>query len=116
MANRNDITLVAQVGRRIRAIRLERGMTQAEVAERASCDPQTIQRAESGKYGLSLNRLEGVARGLGVPVPELFAAVEAAVPDSPWSADDARVVTVWGRVPQERRAMALRVLADIAEG
>jgi transcriptional regulator with XRE-family HTH domain len=108
-------SLVTQVGSRMRAIRTARGLTQAEVAERAGCDPQTIQRAESGKFGLSLSRLESVALGLGVVVGELFADAGSPVPSAPWSADDARAAAIWHRLPAERRALALRVLQQFAD-
>ena len=114
MGKKKNASLVRQVGERIRAIRLDRGMTQAEVAEAADCDPQTIQRAETGRYGLSLGRLEAVARGLGVPVSDLFSGVDAEVPPAPWSVEEAAVVSAWRHVPEERRDLLLRTVKEFS--
>lgn len=66
---------------RIRAIRKDRGMTLADVAE--ACDPpttaQTIGRLETGTRNLSLRWMEKIARALQVE-PEALMRSEAASP------------------------------------
>lgn len=108
--------LLADLGARLAELRHARGMTQADVAESSDLDPQSYQRAERGRISLSIPRLRRIATALGVPLAELFAGVGADVPEVPWQGTEAKVAATWRRVPEERRAMALRVLQDIAEG
>ena len=102
------------LGARLREIRKIRGMTQAQVAEVASLDPQNLQRAETARVALSVDRLWKVARALGVPMAELFADVGAEVPATPWDEDEAKVVARWRNVPADRRELLLRVIDEFA--
>jgi transcriptional regulator with XRE-family HTH domain len=62
----------ARVRRRLRELRLERGMTLQQVAERASIDVSTLSRLEAGKRRLALDHLAGLAAALGVTADELL--------------------------------------------
>lgn len=61
-----------RVGARIRRLRRSRGLTQAELAERADLGGQTLSRVERGEQGASLESLERVAHALGEPLAALF--------------------------------------------
>jgi transcriptional regulator with XRE-family HTH domain len=61
-----------RVRRRLRDLRAERGLTLAQVAERASLDVSTLSRLESGKRRLTLEHLPGLAAALGVSIDELI--------------------------------------------
>jgi transcriptional regulator with XRE-family HTH domain len=65
-----------QVRRRLRALRAERGLTLAEVADAAGMSLSTLSRLETGARRLALDHLPALARGLGVPVDALLAAPE----------------------------------------
>jgi transcriptional regulator with XRE-family HTH domain len=58
---------------RLRALRLERGLSQEEVAERAGMAASTLSRLESGARRLALDHLTPLAGALGVEVGELLA-------------------------------------------
>jgi transcriptional regulator with XRE-family HTH domain len=58
---------------RLRALRLERGLSQEEVAERAGMAASTLSRLESGARRLALDHLPPLAGALGVEVGDLLA-------------------------------------------
>ena len=62
-----DETLI-QLGNRIRKIRLEKKLTQAELAERCSCNRNYISMLERGERNPSFKSLVMIARGLEVKV------------------------------------------------
>jgi transcriptional regulator with XRE-family HTH domain len=70
----------ARVRRRLRELRVERGMTLQQVAERASIDVSTLSRLEAGKRRLALDHLPGLAAALGVTADELLGPAPAEDP------------------------------------
>jgi transcriptional regulator with XRE-family HTH domain len=58
---------------RLRALRVERGLSQEEVAERAGMATSTLSRLESGARRLALDHLAPLAGALGVEVGDLLA-------------------------------------------
>ncbi len=58
---------------RIKALRIERGLSQDEVADRAGMAPSTVSRLESGARRLALDHLTPLAGALGVEVGDLLA-------------------------------------------
>jgi transcriptional regulator with XRE-family HTH domain len=62
-----------RVRRRLRELRLERGLTLADVAERASIDVSTLSRLEAGKRRLAVDHLPALAAALGVRADDLLA-------------------------------------------
>jgi DNA-binding transcriptional LysR family regulator/DNA-binding Xre family transcriptional regulator len=77
------------VRRRLRALRLAKRMSQAELARRAQMATSTVSRLESGERWLSVDHLAPLATALDVSVGELIASTgqrrtfEQPVPDSP---------------------------------
>lgn len=63
----------ALVRARLKALRVERGLSQEEVAERAGMAASTLSRLESGARRLALDHLTPLARALGVEVGDLLA-------------------------------------------
>jgi transcriptional regulator with XRE-family HTH domain len=61
-----------RVRRRLRELRVERGLTLEAVASRASIDVSTLSRLESGKRRLALDHLPALAAALGVSADELL--------------------------------------------
>lgn len=59
---------------RLRRLRAERGLTLADVAERAGLDVSTLSRLESGKRRLALDHVPALAAALGVSTDALLAA------------------------------------------
>jgi len=66
--------LVAFVGRRIKALRLARGLTQDAVAEALGIASKNVQRLEAGRQNLTLKTLSHVADVLDVEPYELLTA------------------------------------------
>ena len=60
-----------RVRRRLRELRLERGLTLEAVAARAAIDVSTLSRLESGKRRIALDHLPALAAALGVQADEL---------------------------------------------
>jgi transcriptional regulator with XRE-family HTH domain len=65
------------IGRRIRAQRLVRGMSQTDLATRIGITFQQVQKYEKGVNRVGAGRLTRIAEVLGVPVAFLFGATES---------------------------------------
>lgn len=59
-------------GRRVRALRQERGLSQEALALRCGLDRTYVGGVERGERNISLVNIHRIARGLGLPVPDLF--------------------------------------------
>lgn len=64
------------IGRTIRSLRLETGMTQEELALEMSIDAGEISRLETGKRNPTWESMKRLAKGLGIPCREMAAAAE----------------------------------------
>jgi transcriptional regulator with XRE-family HTH domain len=69
------------VGRRVRELRENRGLSQEELAGVCNLHRTYIGLIERGQRSLSLSTVEVIAGGLGVPVSELFVGLE--MPSAP---------------------------------
>lgn len=61
-----DDAVLAELGRRLARIRLERNLSQAQLAEQAGISKRTIERLESGAVATQLSGFIRVCRVLGV--------------------------------------------------
>ena len=61
-----------RLGKRVRALRLERGLTQEAAAEIAKLDEKHWQDIEGARTNPTVATLVGVARALKVTISELF--------------------------------------------
>lgn len=61
------------VTNRIRVLRTERGLTQAQLAAALGVTRQTVIAVEQGRYSPSLELAFQLARALGRPIDEVFA-------------------------------------------
>jgi transcriptional regulator with XRE-family HTH domain len=66
----------AMVGRRIRARRLAKGVTQMELAKQLGVSFQQIQKYENGMNRIGAGRLVQIAQALGVPLDALFLGLD----------------------------------------
>jgi len=64
--------ITVKVGRRIRELRLEKGISQEKFALSIGMDRTYFASVESGKRNISIINLEKIANGLGVALDELF--------------------------------------------
>ena len=84
-----------RVRRRLRELRVERGLTLEAVAARASIDVSTLSRLESGKRRLALDHLPALAAALGVSADDLALPAAAARPARPPPVAALRGLTMW---------------------
>lgn len=84
-----------RVRRRLRGLRSERGLTLAQVAERAGLDVSTLSRLESGKRRLTLDHLPSLAAALGVSIDELIGAPPSFDPRVRGEARRLDGITLW---------------------
>ncbi|MGO9839467.1 MAG: helix-turn-helix domain-containing protein [Polyangiaceae bacterium] len=66
---------LAALGKRVRILRREKGLTQEDAAAKAHLDSKHFQAIEAGQANLTMASLVGVARSLGVKLSELFKGV-----------------------------------------
>lgn len=76
MATRKSGPLDAMVGARIRMLRVDRGMSQAALAERVGVALQQLQKYERGTSRIGAAKLSRLAIALGVSIGELFETPE----------------------------------------
>lgn len=88
-----DIDLL--VRRRLRELRVQRGLTLQEVGERAGIDVSTLSRLESGKRRLALDHLPRLARALSVSTDELLQTPPTPDPRVRGTAHTHHGVTYW---------------------
>ena len=72
IAANHILDAASAVGANVRRFRLERSMTQKELAERAGLKADYVSRLERGKCNAPLSRIEAIGSILCVPVSELF--------------------------------------------
>ncbi|MHC9297185.1 helix-turn-helix domain-containing protein [Mycobacterium sp. LTG2003] len=85
----------AMVRRRLRELRVQRGLTLEDVATRAQIDVSTLSRLESGKRRLALDHLPRLASALSVTTDELLRAPEAEDPRVKGSSHTHHDITYW---------------------
>jgi len=64
--------LLVQIGRKVRDLRLARGLTQEALAEKAELHAVYVGEIERGEANVSVGVLERIAKALGVRVVALF--------------------------------------------
>lgn len=64
--------LLKKLGKRIREIRKEKGISQVQLAAEVNKDQQSIQRLEAGKINPSIYYLSEISAGLNTPLSELL--------------------------------------------
>lgn len=113
---RSQQEILIALGQRIAELRTAAGLTQDSLSLLSGVDIQAIQRAETGRSALSFERLERVARAMGVTIGALFEAGEAALPAPGWSAEEAQVIAALRSVPDDRQELVLPIIKVLANG
>jgi transcriptional regulator with XRE-family HTH domain len=70
----------ARVGRMVRELRLLRGWSQEQLAERANSSPKHVGRIERGQVNVGVDGLAALARALSVDVSDLFSKPQGRQP------------------------------------
>lgn len=88
-----SIALLAGLGANVRKKRLERGLTQAQVAEAAGIAVETVSRIEGGRLAsLSLVLASRVAATLGTTIQSLLSSVPGPDPVQKLRTEERRIV------------------------
>lgn len=106
-----------RVRRRLRELRTERGLTLAQVAERANVDLSTLSRLESGKRRMALDHLPALAAALGVSTDRLLEsrppAQDPRVHGKAWACDGMTMLPLTRRGPAAGlQAYKIHISAD----
>ncbi len=94
-ANPEDDDIEARVRRRLRELRIQRGMTLEDVARAADIDISTLSRLESGKRRFALDHLPRLAAALSISTDELMRAPEAQDPRVRVASHSRDGITYW---------------------
>ena len=70
--NGSEVNARTVVGRFVRKLREEKGLTQEQVANRTAISYQFLSGLENGRENFSIDVLESLAKALGVPLPRLI--------------------------------------------
>ncbi len=103
------------VGRRLRALRQQQGMSQERLAEALGVTFQQIQKYERGSNRIGASRLFEAARSLDVPVSQFYAGLDESVLQDEDEAGSARQGGAGGlseaaagyEIPSHRQSQAL---------
>ena len=91
----NDESVDVRVRRRLRDLRMQRGMTLEDVATQSNIDVSTLSRLESGKRRLALDHLPRLAAALSVSTDELLRAPEVEDPRVQGRSHTHNQITFW---------------------
>ena len=110
-----------EIGRKIRALRLERGLSQSGLAEGIGLTFQQVQKYEKGTNRVSAGRLQRIAELLGVPITFFYSGMgdrtkkQAAQSTSlalVQTKGAMRLLRAYGDIPSRATKYALVVLAE----
>lgn len=103
--------LKRRVGKRLRALRERRGLTQEQLAEAIDCSVDTVGNIERGRTVAALETLDRLSRHLAVPLSEFF---DDGVPTSPARAGtEAQIRDVLRGLTDREAEAALRLIETL---
>lgn len=108
------MNLQREFGRRVRELRLRRGLTQKELGQRcgAKFATQRIGEIERGHMNVTLRTITALCRGLRCEPVDLFLFEESSAA-SRINLPDARLTDLWCAADDEKKAKLLRVLREL---
>jgi transcriptional regulator with XRE-family HTH domain len=68
----DDLQLLIQVGRRIRSLREQKGISQQDLAAKCNFEKSNLSRIEAGKNNLTLKTLNKISTALEVSIVDLL--------------------------------------------
>ena len=122
MAKKQPDALDIKVGIKVRALRLERQMSQEKLGDALGLTFQQVQKYEKGTNRISAGRLQRIAAILEVPVSVFFADTKpsAAGTESLFDLVDTgsalRLLRAYSRIPSPALKRALTALAEEIAG
>lgn len=103
--NAVNVTAENQLGRVLRGLRKERGMTLLEASERIGLPVSTLSKIENNKMSISYDKLVAICKGLKIDMAQLFGA-QAPLDDAPVVAPASLPAAAPAPVPAAAAAMA----------
>jgi transcriptional regulator with XRE-family HTH domain len=117
MARKHPDPKDVEVGRRVRAFRLNKGLSQEKLGDELGITFQQVQKYEKGVNRIGAGRLQRISEILGVPVSEFF-ATGASEPSAGNlyelvdSASALRLLRAYARIPYPQVKQAVTVLVE----
>jgi transcriptional regulator with XRE-family HTH domain len=117
-----------EVGRRVRALRTERGMSQTDLGGELGLTFQQVQKYEKGTNRIGAGRLQHIAEILDVPISVFFAAPDGhhadhnglnglnGLSDLADTGSALRLLRAYARIPDPHVKQALTSLAEKIAG
>lgn len=68
MNTKQPSTAAEIIGKRLKLLRIEQGLTSATVCERAGIKPPTLTAIEGGRYNTGIRQITDVAKALGAHI------------------------------------------------
>lgn len=65
---KQDNSAAVEIGRRLKVLRVERGMMTKDVCEKAGIRPSTLTAIEEGRYNTGIRQITDIAHALGAHV------------------------------------------------
>ena len=112
MGTKSERTFRRDLGRRVKTLRLARGLSQRELAELADIADKYLSRVEVGAVTPSMLVGTRLARALGVPLDALIATTPARTPDPRWTKILRKLRRLEAKHELERAAAILDILAQ----
>jgi transcriptional regulator with XRE-family HTH domain len=118
MPRKQTDPLDIEVGRKVRALRLERNMSQEKLGDALGLTFQQVQKYEKGANRISAGRLQRIAEILGVPTTAFFADASSVYEPSNGSFEltetggALRLLRAYARIPSSSVKRALTTLAE----
>jgi transcriptional regulator with XRE-family HTH domain len=122
MARKHPDPKDVEVGRRVRAFRLNKGLSQEKLGDELGITFQQIQKYEKGVNRIGAGRLQRIAEVLGVPVSEFFSPGGASAPQSGSlyelvdTASALRLLRAYARIPDPQVKQAVTILVEKIAG
>ncbi len=118
MARKQPDSMDVEVARKVRALRLEKNMSQEKLGAALGLTFQQVQKYEKGTNRISAGRLQRIAEILGVSTSAFFADTRppGAAADGPFDLVDTgatlRLLRAYSRIPSPSVKRALTTLAE----
>ena len=118
MPRKQTDPLDIEVGRKVRALRLERNMSQERLGDALGLTFQQVQKYEKGANRISAGRLQRIGEILGVPTTAFFADASSVYEPSNGSFEltetggALRLLRAYARIPSSSVKRALTTLAE----
>ncbi len=114
----------AEIGKRVRTLRLQRGMSQTELGDLLEITFQQVQKYENGSNRVSAGRLQRIAEILDVPITFFYSAYGENQPEQAQkidfdflqSGDSIRLVRAYSRIRERGVRLELLRLTEAIAG